>query len=372
MSDLRSPTRTLTRPVGAAALLGGPRFDLLFALLAAWLLGGLYLDGWAHNHLAETLESFVTPWHGVFYAGFTAAAALLIGVTVRRRRADQAWAAAIPAGYGPSLLGVALFAVGGVADAVWHTLFGIEVSVDALVSPPHLLLALGLGLIVSGPLRAAWRRATLPEGIGMVAAILSLALLLSLLTFFTQFGHPFAEAWATESNLRDHAPLLGTLPEALSGEVTPILGVTAILLQAGVLMGALLAVVRRWVLPFGSVTAVVGLNVVLLSFLNDQQRLIPAALVAGLAADLLAGRLRVSSNRWGFMLFALAVPAILYLLYFATLFATDRVVWPGALVGGSIVLAGMVGGLVALLLDSGRETARAMPRISGPANAALR
>lgn len=365
MSDiLRSPASSPNRPAGIATLLDGARFDLLFALLAAWLLGGLYLDGWAHNNLAETLESFVTPWHGVFYTGFAATAALLIRVTLQRRRANRDWAAAVPAGYGPSLLGVALFAFGGVADAVWHALFGIEVSVDALVSPPHLLLALGLGLIVGGPLHAAWRRAEAPEGIGLVAPILSLALLLSLLTFFTQFAHPFVEAWSTESNLRDHAPLLGALPEALAGEVTPILGVTAILLQAGVLMGALLAVVRRWVPPFGSVTAVVGLNVVLLSFLNDQQRLIPAALVAGLAADLLAQRLRVSSNRWRFMLFALAVPAILYLLYFATLFATERVVWPGALVAGSIVLAGIVGGLVALIFDANESAARSWAQTS--------
>ncbi|MBA3877980.1 MAG: hypothetical protein C0498_13865 [Anaerolinea sp.] len=365
MSDiLRSPARTLTRPTWAATLLDGTRFDFLFALLAAWLLGGLYLDGWAHNNLAETLESFVTPWHGVFYAGFGATAALLIGATIRRQKAGRDWSGAIPDGYRPSMAGVALFAVGGVADSIWHTLLGIEVSVDALVSPPHLLLALGLGLIVSGPLRAAWRGTEAPEGIGLVAATLSLALLLSLLTFFTQFAHPFVEAWSAESNLRDHAPFLVALPETLTGEITPLIGVTAILLQAGVLMGALLAVMRRWALPFGSVTAVVGLNVVLLSFLNDQQRLIPAALVAGVAADLLAQRLRVSSDRRGFMLFAFALPATLYLLYFATLFATDRIVWPAALAAGSIVLAGIVGSLVALILGANESAARSWAQTS--------
>ncbi len=57
-------------------------------------------------------------------------------------------------GYGLSLLGVSIFALGGVSDMIWHMLFGIEVNVDALLSPTHLLLAVGMALIVSGPLRA--------------------------------------------------------------------------------------------------------------------------------------------------------------------------------------------------------------------------
>lgn len=223
---LRPPTRSGVLAGLGSALRGGPGFDLLFALLATWLLGGLYLDGWAHNHLAETLESFITPWHGVFYAGFGATASLLIGVTIlNQRRVGSTWSDAIPTGYAPSLLGVAVFAIGGVVDSIWHTLFGIEVSVDALVSPPHLLLASGLGLIVGGPLRSAWRRAEVPEGIGLVAPILSLTLTLSLLTFFTQFANPFVEPWATESNLRHHATLLEALPRTMATELAPVVGV---------------------------------------------------------------------------------------------------------------------------------------------------
>lgn len=363
MIDVFSPpARSGSRPGQASTLLRGLPFDLLYALLAAWLIGGLYLDGWAHNHLAETLESFITPWHGVFYAGFAATAALLIGITVHSRRAGLDWGASVPAGYVPSLAGVGLFAVGGVVDSIWHTLFGIEVSVDALVSPPHLLLALGLGLIVSGPVSSAWRQTEAPEGSGLIAPLLSLTLTLSLLTFFTQFANPFGEAWSTESTVRDHAPLLGALPATLTGDITPIIGVVSILLQTGLLMGAILLIVRRWTLPIGSLTALVGLNVLLVSFMNDQQRLIPAALIAGLVADLLALRLRPWTDRRGFVLFGLAVPAILYLLYFATLLAADRVIWPGTLVLGSIVLAAIVGGLLALVLTANESVARSSVR----------
>lgn len=357
MTDFaRSPGRPVTHAPARVERLGRIRFDLAYALLAAWLVGGLYLDGWAHTHLAETLESFLTPWHAVFYAGFAATAALLLAATVRRHGADRvAWSAAAPAGYAPSLAGIALFATGGVADSVWHTLFGIETSVDALVSPPHLVLALGLGLIVSGPLTAAWRRVAALDAVTVAALTVSLALTLSLLTFFTQFANPFVEAWATESNLREHAPLLGGLPATLTDDVTPVIGVTAILLQAALLVGILLPVVGRWQLPFGTITVVVTLNVLLVSFIGDQQRLLPAAVVAGLVGDLLVQRLRPAADPRGLVVLATALPAVLYAAYFATLLVLDRVIWPGTLAVGTIALAGIVGGMVGLAFSARRR-----------------
>ena len=42
-------------------------------------LGGATLDGWAHTHVPERLETFFTPWHAVLYSGFLASAAALVG-----------------------------------------------------------------------------------------------------------------------------------------------------------------------------------------------------------------------------------------------------------------------------------------------------
>ncbi len=50
-----------------------PGEELLTVLLATWLIIGLFLDGWAHDNVPE-LESFLTPWHAVFYSGFVATA----------------------------------------------------------------------------------------------------------------------------------------------------------------------------------------------------------------------------------------------------------------------------------------------------------
>jgi hypothetical protein len=60
------------------------------AALAGWLVGGLFVDGWAHN-TRPRLESFFTPWHGLFYSGFAAAAGWICWQVWSRRRAAGAW-----------------------------------------------------------------------------------------------------------------------------------------------------------------------------------------------------------------------------------------------------------------------------------------
>ncbi len=70
-------------------------------------MGGAFLDNWAHAHIA-TLDTFFTPWHGVLYSGYAACAAVLEVRWVRE--------GSLPDGYGLSVAGCALFAVGA-----WRT-----------------------------------------------------------------------------------------------------------------------------------------------------------------------------------------------------------------------------------------------------------
>jgi hypothetical protein len=177
---------------------GGLRFDWLIAALSAWWLGGLFLDGWAHTHI-PALETFFTPWHAVLYSGFAACALALLVRQARNMRRGYPWNKALPAGYGLSLVGAAIFLVAGALDLFWHTLFGIERGVEALLSPTHLLLATGGVLLVSGPLRAAWRR--IPTGARLTwragaPALLALLYCYAALEFFTQYAHPFVTNWA--------------------------------------------------------------------------------------------------------------------------------------------------------------------------------
>ncbi len=181
--------------------LGNTRFDWIVAILCTGLVGGSFLDGWAHTH-GKVDNTFFTPWHAVLYAGYALGAAFLFFNLVRNHARGYPWREALPAGYGVSLLGAVIFGIGGVLDMIWHTFFGIEVSIDALLSPTHLTLAFGVVLIVTGPLRAAWVRFPGSSGYGrlkLLPAVLSITLALSVFTFLTEYAHPLVNTWAARN-----------------------------------------------------------------------------------------------------------------------------------------------------------------------------
>jgi hypothetical protein len=312
--------------------------DWIAAALSACFVGGLYIDGWAHHH-NKIDQSFFTPWHAVLYGGFGATAMFLVLMRLQDRgRAVRA----LSAGYGLSLVGSAIFLIGGVADMVWHIVFGIEIGVDALYSPSHLTLALGMTLMVTGPLRAAWRRPeTAPSLLRAVPMLLSLTFLLSVLTFFTQVSHPL---------VRPRPAGYGPGAEPLIF-LTQALGVSGILLQTALLMGLVFLAMRRWTLPRGSLTLVFALNAAGMSVFNDQYRLIAPLAIAGVCADALLYSLRPSVARpWTLRVFGFAVPVLLYALYFATLILTTGIWWSVHLWTGSVVLAGIAGLLLSYVV----------------------
>src|SRR6266567_8059404 len=207
------------------------------ALSSVWFMTGLYLDGWAHTH--ELPDTFFTPWHGVIYSGFLIGALFLLTTWLRRSLRGM------PVGYGLSLVGVGLFFVGGVADLLWHTFFGIEANLAAEYSPPHLVLATAGILIATGPLRAAWH-AERQDRATFWSAALSLALLLSALTFFTSEFHPFDHPWAwIRFRPREISNSALALPAFRDGGVSTqdlaqAVGTSSIILQSCLLIALLL------------------------------------------------------------------------------------------------------------------------------------
>jgi hypothetical protein len=304
-------------------------FDWVVTLLSTWMLCAVFLDGWAHN--SDKVESFFTPWHAVLYAGFAATAGVLCA------RATQGQ---LPAAYRLSLAGVGVFLLSGIGDLVWHTLFGIEHSVEALLSPTHLGLACGGALIGTGPLRAAAARRAPPCGwAGWLPPLLSAAWLLSVLTFFTQFANPLAQTSAA----RDYV--------ARFGAVEPGQEVAGMLLYAACATGLLVTLTQRWRLPFGACALTLGLNATLMTLMcgrwlsTGPAPLVAAAALAGLTADTLTRR--AASLR----LVAAAPPVVFQALYFAALGTWGGgLSWSIHLWAGAIALAGVCGLLVSYLV----------------------
>jgi hypothetical protein len=104
--------------------------------------------------------------------------------------------------------------------------------------------------------------------------------------------------------------------------------------------------VRRWGwrLPRGTLTLVFTLNASLMGCMQDQQRLIPVAVLAGLAADGLLRRLKPSGARArALRLFAAGAPLLWSSVYVLALHLTHGVWWSVHVWAGVIVVAGLVG-----------------------------
>jgi hypothetical protein len=69
---------------------------------------------------------------------------------------------AVPVGYGWTVVALAVFGISGVADGVWHTVWGIETTINILFSPSHLGLGASMVIIVTSPLRAMWSDPEVP------------------------------------------------------------------------------------------------------------------------------------------------------------------------------------------------------------------
>ena len=319
------------------------RYDWLLALLGVLGICGAYLDLWAHSHVPQ-LETFFTPWHGVLYGSFLLRAGVLVGTAIVYHRQGYGWQQSMPKGYGLALLGVFVYAASGVGDMIWHILFGIEKSVEALLSPTHLGLALGGFLISTGPLRSAWQRSGEQNLRGwreLGPLLLSLLAMLTGFMFFSIYADPFVNPWAA-AKLSNNANV---------AYMMQALGIGSVLLQSALLMGPVLLVVRRWRLPFGALALVFTLLQIAVSVPGDTYYLLPVALLAGLCADGLLRWLQPSPLReMEFRLFAFLVPVVLYLLYFLDLNLVAGVSWSIHMWLGSVVLSGVVSLLLSFLL----------------------
>jgi hypothetical protein len=312
------------------------RDEFAVAFFGAWTVVGLHLDGWSHLH--QRPETFFTVWHGLLYSGVLGGVLYFLAGGVRRAGAGRADK--------PMRAGSVVFVVGAVGDLIWHTIFGIEVSVRAFLSPTHLMLMTGGILMVTGPVRSAAARGPRPETFrSFLPTLVALTAAALIAGFFTQFITPFR----TDILVAD-----------VDIEVSAIVSVS---LMNAILVVLALYMVRRFVPPFGTHAFLFGAMAAgaqaLLSFRQPAHVL--AATVAGIVVDVVARRTGRSP-----LAVALATPLALWTLWLGAVAASGGVHWPAELPVGIVVLAALEGwGLFALTDTAGPVAGVSRPSPTG-------
>jgi hypothetical protein len=252
--------------------------ELTYLFFVLWTMIGLCLDGWAHRYQPE-LESFFTPWHAVFYTGFIFGTLALARMVIRRRPTSPSLRESIPDGYGLAVLGLGLFGLAGVGDGFWHTIFGVETGIDALLSPTHLMLLVGMLAGATAPVRAAWRNPQLPvfgtSLSSLVPTMLAVAVATTGVAFFFLYANGFSN-WQMQRSY-----VLNSSESLISSGIFSTLASTVILL------GPVMLILRRWKPPFWFFTSVFGIVGAFMAGLDAYRywwQIIPAV-VGGLTVD---------------------------------------------------------------------------------------
>jgi hypothetical protein len=314
------------------------RTDLITGVLALWMTLGSYVDGWAHTHLIDSLESFFTPWHGLLYSGWLASAAWIY---VNRDRP----------GYRLGLIGAVGFGMGGAFDLIWHTLFGIEATAVALISPPHLWLLASHLLIISTPLRAAWM-SDLPRKLEwrrFAPIALSVLGIVMALSFMLMYETPFND-WLPS----DRFERGGFAPASLE-RVAQKSGLAVFFVSTMLYVGPLLALLKRWRPPFGTATLAIGVPAVGLMLIDPLLLGAPTLALSGIGmgflADLLIAAFDPSPERPRALLaFGAISPIPLAGLSLLAIAVEWGLGWGINLVTGSLVLTALTGLGLALMI----------------------
>jgi len=343
-------TDTMTRVVDAGSVTASPTIapatnkeSVLTLIGGIWLIAGLFIDGYAHTEIIDTeTEDFFTPWHAIFYSGF-AFAAFSVWRVARARNGQARPLAALPPGYGIAAIGIGVFAAGGVGDLVWHSILGIEVDIDALVSPTHLLLFVGMAAILTTPARVAW----LGSGRGkswrdLGGVVGSTAITTALVAFFLAYTFGLGESWPQR---------LAFDPSSANSETFVAYGLGSAFVATAILIIPTLMLLRRWEIPTGAVAVIWAVPVLLqgLAFEEDQFQVV-AAVLGGFIFEIV---LTASSRRYGRRTAIRAAATLgagsMWAIWLVLLELQFGVAWTPELWAGQIVLTSLVGFALALL-----------------------
>ena len=305
------------------------------------------LDSWAHLHVA--VETFFTPYHAVFYSAMLTGAIVLTATALRNRSLGYTGANLLPPAYRFALWGIPVFFLGGVGDLIWHSVFGVEDRVDAVTSPTHLIIGLGVFIVTSAPIRSALEaRDELRSLRDLLPVIFSLATWLE----FIHLGTAYA---FDPSAARMYAPPNSTLysPDLFTNTTLFLFktgaGVAIVIFQTLMIMSFAIWMASNFRLRAGAMPLffLLGNCIIAAALTNDTPLFVTyvaMSVAAGIAGDAVVARSPVQPLRSRSLhLFGFVVPVVYYATYFLVTIATGGMWWGPSLIGGALVWAGVAG-----------------------------
>ncbi|AOY74172.1 hypothetical protein IG195_20560 (plasmid) [Arthrobacter sp. TES] len=334
--------------------------DLVAAVLGLVIVTAVYFDGRAH--ILGLPDSFFTPWHGFLYGGLLLLMAWLAVISrAAARRHSLGKVARIPGGYGLAVVGAGLFLAGGVADLVWHQIFGVESGIDALLSPTHLLLFVGGALLLSGPVRAFRLRDDHGSHVRRLPPTLAVAGIAGIAAFALSFLSGFITDYATVAV--GHAPE-GT-DEHNVAEALASAGLASYVLTSLILVVPLVFLVRSRVAGLGTVTGVVGFLALSAAVLVDFRNMgtVLAAVAASALVDVVLFILRRFNAplRVQELVLASALPLLLWPGQLLATNAVKDVQWSAEMVTGITILSALISYGTVFVLGPASRTGRRNP-----------
>jgi hypothetical protein len=320
-------------------------YDWAMTLAALWLSGGILLDAWYHFH--STVETFFEPAHALLYTGLLAAYVFTAFELRAMQRRGLRWPQMVPLGYSGTMLGLALTLAGGVTDMFKHAFWGFEEGFNALLSPTHLLIGVGMVMIVTGPIRSALRAQPRPSTwAGQIGLILCAASMMELIHWATQFIF-LSEAEALNAPLPPYSIPHQTLTLLTLQYDKQGIGLLAVIVQSILVAGFFLYVARRIRLVPGGFTLLFLVGNIFIAAADSNYAgqfwsVVIASLIAGGIAD--AFKLEPGRHPRKWATAAFAVPAGYWAAMLATLALTmGGIWWSPDVISGSIVFAGLIG-----------------------------
>jgi hypothetical protein len=333
--------------------------DYAVGICGVWISGGFFLDAWAHGHVP--VENFFTPYHAVFYSGILVLVLVIAAFAVYYHNRGYPWQDTVPRSYRVALLGVPIFVFGGFGDMLWHHMLGIEEGVDALLSPTHQILGLGIFFLSSGPIRSvlADRHAT------TLARQLPLALGLTTWLILVHFGTAYAfDPAAGRTNAPPPiVPFSSHYLTALSiGYYKIASGVLIVIFQSTLVAGFALWLVSRIHPCPGMLTLILVIgNVPAAAAFTNQTPLLAVTLAQSLLTGLLADAFIVrfdphpsARSLRAFRWFAVGVPMTYIGIYLLGTLVADGMWWDWNVALGSWIWSGVCGFALSLLIVARR------------------